>query len=142
MKILLAVDGSKPSLDAVDCLIEHADWYREKPSVELLTVHAPVPKLPNMGKVVSKAQIQKYYDDEGEARLAAARKKLDGAGIPYEARILVGQVAETIVQHAKATRCDLIYIGTRGMSAVGKFLLGSTATKVMHISTVPVLLVK
>ena len=29
MKILLAVDGSKPSLDAVDCLIEHADWYRD-----------------------------------------------------------------------------------------------------------------
>jgi len=142
MKILLAVDGSKPSLDAVDCLIQHADWYREKPSVELLTVHAPVPKLPNMGKVVSKAQIQKYYDDEGQASLAAARKKLEGAGIPYEARILVGQAADMIVKHARDARCDLIYIGTRGMSAVGKFLLGSTATKVLQISTVPVLLVK
>ena len=39
MKILLAVDGSKYSLDAVDSLIEHAGWYREKPQVELLTVH-------------------------------------------------------------------------------------------------------
>jgi len=142
MKILLAVDGSKASLDAVDCLIEHADWYREKPSVELLTVHLPVPKLPNMGKVVSKAQIQKYYDDEGEASLAAARKKLEGAGIPYVAHILVGQAADMIVEHARNARCDLIYIGTRGMSELGKFLLGSTATKVLHISTVPVLLVK
>jgi len=142
MKILLAVDGSKPSLDAVDCLIEHADWYREKPTVELLTVHLPVPKLPNMGKVVSKAQIQKYYDDEGEARLAAARKKLEGARIPYEARILVGQAADMIVKHARDARCDLIYIGTRGMSGLGKLLLGSTATKVLQISTVPVLLVK
>ena len=33
MKILLAVDGSKNSLDALDCLIEHAGWYREKPQV-------------------------------------------------------------------------------------------------------------
>jgi nucleotide-binding universal stress UspA family protein len=142
MKILLAVDGSKASLEAVDCLIGHAGWYREKPSVELLTVHLPVPKLPNMGKVVSKAQIQRYYQEEGEACLAMARKKLELAGIPYEARVLVGKVAETVVKHAKDTRCDLIYIGTRGMTELGKFLLGSTATKVLHISTVPVLLVK
>jgi nucleotide-binding universal stress UspA family protein len=142
MKILLAVDGSKASLEAVDSLVTHAGWYREKPSVELLTVRAPVPKLPNMGKVISKAQIQKFYEEDGEACLAKARKKLELAGIPYEARILVGPVAETIVKHATQTRCDLIYIGTRGMSELGKFLLGSTATKVMHISTVPVLLVK
>ena len=51
-------------------------------------------------------------------------------------------MAETIVKHAKTTGSDLIYIGTRGMTELGKFLLGSTATKVMHISTVPVLLVK
>ena len=54
MKILLAVDGSKYSLDAADNLIAHADWYREKPVVELLTVHLPVPKLPRMGLVVGK----------------------------------------------------------------------------------------
>jgi len=142
MKILLAVDGSKASLDAVDCLIEHADWYRGKPSVELLTVHLPVPKLPNLGKVVSKAQIAKFYEEDGEAWLAVARKKLERAKIPYKARILVGPVAESIVKHAKDTRCDMIYIGTRGMTELGRFLLGSTATKVLHISTVPVLLVK
>jgi nucleotide-binding universal stress UspA family protein len=142
MKILLAVDGSKNSLDAVDCVISHADWYRETPKVELLTVHLPVPKLPNLGKVVSKAQIEKFYQEDGEAWLAMAKKKLDLARIPYEARILVGQPAETIVKHAKDSRCDLICIGTRGMTELGKLLLGSTATRVLHISTVPVLLVK
>jgi len=77
MKILLAVDGSKYSLDAVDCLIEHADWYREKPAVELLTVHLPVPKLPRMHLVVGKNQIERYYREEGEAMQAGAKKKLD-----------------------------------------------------------------
>ena len=142
MKILLAVDGSKPSLDAVQALIDHAGWYREKPQVELVTVHLPVPKLPRMGAAVGKSQIEEYYREEGEARLAPARKKLDAAGVPYEARVLVGPVAETLVKHAKTARCDLIYIGTRGMSALGKALLGSTATKVLHISDIPVLLVK
>ena len=142
MKILLAVDGSKPSLGAVQALIDHAHWYREKPRVELVTVHLPVPKLPGMGAAVGKGQIEEYYREEGEARLAAARKKLDAAAIPYEARVLVGPVAETIVKHAKTARCDLVYIGTRGMSQLGKALLGSTATKVLHISDIPVLLVK
>ena len=142
MKILLAVDGSKGSLDAADSLVAHADWYREKPTVELLTVHLPVPKLPNMGKVISRAQIEKFYREDGEACLAMAKKKLELAKIPFEPRILVGQVAETIVKHAKETGCDLIFIGTRGMTELGKLLLGSTATKVLHISTIPVLLVK
>lgn len=142
MKILLAVDGSKYSLDAVDCLIEHADWYRGKPVVELVTVRLPVPKLPRMGMVVGKSQIDRYYREEGEAALAAAKKKLDAAGIGYRAQVLVGQVAESLVEHARKTRCDLIFIGTHGRTAAGNMLLGSTATKVLHISRVPVLLVR
>jgi nucleotide-binding universal stress UspA family protein len=142
MKILVAVDGSKRSLAAVDYLVAHIDWYREKPQVELLTVHLPVPTLRHMGLVVSKSQIERYYREEGEARLAAAKKKLDAAGISYRARLLVGPVAETIVEHGAKSGCDLIFIGSRGMTAVGKALLGSTAAKVLHISSLPVLLVK
>jgi nucleotide-binding universal stress UspA family protein len=142
MKILLAVDGSKNSLDAVQCLIDHADWYRAPPEVILATVHLPVPKLPGMGAAVGRKQIEAYYREEGEARLAAAERKLEAAGVPYTAEVLVGPVAETLVQHARKTRCDLIYIGTRGMGQLGKALLGSTASKVLHISPIPVLLVK
>jgi nucleotide-binding universal stress UspA family protein len=142
MKILIAVDGSKPSLDAVQCLIEHAGWYREKPQLQLITVHLPVPKLPGMGAAVGKSQIEKYYQQEGEVRLAAAKRRLESAGIPYEPHVLVGPVAESIVKHAKDKRCELIYVGTRGMSELGKALLGSTATKLLHISDIPVLVVK
>ena len=142
MKILLAVDGSKHAVRAVDCLVEHADWYRDKPTVELVTVHLPVPKLPRMGLVVGKNQIQRYYQEEGEAALAPAKKRLDAAGIEYKASILVGRVAEAIVQQATKTRCDLIFVGTHGRTATGNALLGSTATKVLHISKTPVLLAR
>lgn len=142
MRILLAVDGSKGSLHAVRCLIDHADWYRRKPEVHLAAVHLPVPRLPGMGLAVGKGQIQRYYAQEGAAMLASARRKLDAAGIRYRAQVLVGPVAETLVRYARDKRCDLIYIGTRGMTAIGKALVGSTATKVLHISDIPVLLVK
>src|SRR3954469_15539285 len=142
MKILLAVDGSKQSMRGVDSLLEHLDWYRGRPDVELVTVHLPVPKLGGMGGGVSKSQVQKYYQEEGEAWLAPAKKKLHAAKVPYTPQILVGPVAETLVKHAKSAGCDLIYIGTRGMTATANALLGSTATKVLNLSTVPVLLVK
>ena len=137
MKILIAVDGSEPSLDAVSFLIGHARRYREVPQVELVTVHLPVPKVG-----VAKAQLEKYYEEEGQQQLAAARKKLDAAGIKYQARILIGDVAESIVKQAGSARVDLICIGTRGMSDIGNLLVGSTATKILHLSDVPVLLVK
>jgi len=138
MRILVAVDGSKPSLKAVQMLIQHCDWYRETPQVELVTVHLPVPRVAKLPK----GQLERYYLEEGQAMLAAAKRKLDAAGVRYTAHVLVGPVAEAIVKHAKDKRCDLIYIGSRGMSEIGKALVGSTATKVLHISDVPVLLVK
>ena len=136
MKILLAVDGSAHSLDAVKCVIEHADWYRAKPEIELLTVHLPVPRFPGVGKVVGKAQIERYYQEEGEEALADAKKLLDRAGLRYEARILVGDPADTIVKHAKKAGCDLIAVGTPSK------WIGSVANKVMHLADLPVLLVK
>ena len=142
MKMLLAVDGSKSALKGVDCVIDNADWYRKKPEVLLVTVQRPLPKLPNMGKVVGRAQLDRFYQEEGGKALAAARRKLEAAGIRCEARVLVGEVAESIAKEAKAARCDLICIGTRGMTELGGFALGSTATRVLHVADRPVLLAK
>ena len=139
MKILVAVDGSKNSLDAVDSVIQHADWYREKPMVELVTVHLPVPKLPGMGLVVGKNQIQRYYQEEGEAALAAAKKKLGKAGIAYQASVLVGPVAETIARHASKARCDLIFIASHGRRGISALLHGSETQGVLTHSTIPTL---
>jgi nucleotide-binding universal stress UspA family protein len=142
MKILLAVDGSKTALRAVQCVIEHADWYAESPNVELVTVQMEVPQLRRLGISLGKNRIREYYQAEGAKALARARRALDEARIRYTARILVGPISDTIVRQAKTRRCDLIAIGTRGMTAAGNMLLGSIATKVVHGASVPVLLVK
>ncbi len=142
MKILIAVDGSKYALDAVKLLVEHADWFRDRPQVELVTVHLPVPHVGRLGFGASKSQLEKYYAEEGEQKLAPAKRLLDAAKIRYDARVLVGQVAESIVKQAKARRCDLIYVGNRGAGAVKNAFIGSTASRVLELSDLPVLLVK
>ena len=140
MKILLAVDGSKASLDAVKNVIEHMDQYRERPEIDLVTVHRPVPKLRGMGAAVGKSQIDEYYREEGEQALAEAKQLLDRARIAYTAHVLVGDPAEMIVKQAKKAGVDQIVVGAKGHSAVGKMLLGSTATKELQLSDTPVLL--
>lgn len=142
MKILLAVDGSKASLGAVKNVIDHAAELRAAPQVELVTVHRPVPPVRGLGAGVGKSQLERYYQEEGEKALAAAKKLLDNAGIAYEAQTLVGDPGESIVKQCRKARCDLIALGAKGRSALGDMLLGSTATKVLHLSPVPVLLIK
>ena len=129
MQILLAVDGSRHTLAAVRCVIKHTGCYRARPQVELVTV-------------VGRKQIERYYQEKGEAALAAARRRLRAARIPCRAQILVGPVAERIVWHAADTSCDLIRMGSRGLGDLGKALLGSTATKVANLSRIPVLLAR
>lgn len=142
MKILLAVDGSKNSLDAVRSLIEHAGWFSEPPQVFLTFVHLPVPRVGAFGAGPSKSALENYYREEGEEALSRATKLLDKAGIPHTDAILVGPIAETLCKHATDRKADMICIGTRGLNAAANMIMGSVATKVLHIAKVPVLLVK
>jgi nucleotide-binding universal stress UspA family protein len=143
MRILLAVDGSPSSLDAVMTFVKHLDWFRDPPpAVRLVTVHLPVPKVGGMSKVVSHEMIEKHYREEGEKAQADAIKLLETAKVKHSTVVLVGQPAESIVAEADKDRCDLIYMGTRGLGAVSNLFMGSVATKVLHLSKVPVILVK
>ena len=142
MKTLIAIDGSKHSLNAVKYVVKHASALRQNPTVELVYVHLPLPYLPRVKSVVGKDVVQNYYKEEGAAALAGAKRALETSGIDYRAHILVGPIAESIVQHAKKASCDVIVIATRGMGAAGNLLLGSIATKVLHLSDRPGLVVK
>jgi nucleotide-binding universal stress UspA family protein len=140
MRILVAIDGSAHSIEAVKYLIAHVNQYRETPAVDLVYVNLPLPRLPSM--TLSVDQIRRYYEDEGNASLASAKNLLDRAGIAYTAHILAGPVAETIVDLGRKTGCDVILLGTRGTGLAGNLLLGSTATKVLYFANIPVLVVK
>ena len=54
----------------------------------------------------------------------------------------VGHPSERILSVAKKTSCDAIVIGSRGLSGIAEFLLGSVSSKVSQYATIPVLIVK
>ena len=141
MKILLPVDGSECSLRAVDHLIPHVGWFRDVPEVHLLHVHAPIP----IGRVqahVGKETLHAYYLEEGQEHLLAAQQKLDAAGRFHTTHIHVGQPSEVIAKLAGELACDLIIMGSHGRSGVAGLVMGSVASRVLHLAPCPVLLVK
>ena len=84
---------------------------------------------------------QRYVDDEQLARL---RDRLAGEDVPYDivhaTRGL--DASEEILAAAAEHRADLVVIGMRRRTPVGKLLLGSTAQRVLLDATCPVLAVK
>jgi nucleotide-binding universal stress UspA family protein len=147
-KILVAIDGSKPSLDASEQAISLAAKYE----AELIAVHVVspdvrhgfledviTPGLPASLKevvVLTMEKGQKYLDD---VKQNASENKVE---VRTEVLIGASSVVKEIVEYADEHKIDLIVIGTRGISGIKKMLLGSTASGVLSYAHCPVLIVK
>jgi nucleotide-binding universal stress UspA family protein len=140
-KILLPVDGSACAIRATQKLLDTLAWYKEHPQIDLLAVHLPVPRLRGMSAVVSKEMIERYYVEECEEMLAPSRKLLESSSVKYTPHTIVGPIAEGIIDLAKQSGSDVIYMGTRGMTALANMVLGSVATRVLHLAHIPVVLI-
>ena len=138
LKTLVPLDGSDNSLRTVQFLIGQAALYKQPPEIHLLNVQRPFP-----GTIRGvHEQAEKYHHDEGIKALAGARKLLDDAGVKYAYHIIVGEPGEIIAHFAKDNKIDEVVMGKRGACEIASILLGSVATKVLHLVEVPVLLVK
>ena len=81
-----------------------------------------------------------------QAELAAARERLDAAGIDYvvhESQIDAEiDAADDLTQVARDEEAALIVIGIRRRTATGKLILGSQAQRILLDAPCPVLVVK
>jgi nucleotide-binding universal stress UspA family protein len=142
---LVPVDGSDNSMRAVEVACRQIDP-RQPAMVHLLNVQPPNHSAV-VRKYLSQDLIDQFHQQEGETALRSARTRLDNAGIACTSRVEVGDVAQTIARYAQEMRCDQVIMGTRGLgaggvAAISGLLLGSIATKVLHLVDVPVTLVK
>jgi nucleotide-binding universal stress UspA family protein len=138
--VLVLVDGSENSTRAVEIVLKQI---KDGQPIDIHVLNVQPPILSgNVRLFVSQEMIDNYHQEEGEKALRSARALLDEASIPYSSHMEVGHIAETIAKFVKEKRCDQIVMGTRGLGAVSGLLLGSVATKVLHLVEVPVTLVK
>ncbi|MBU1979455.1 MAG: universal stress protein, partial [Gammaproteobacteria bacterium] len=134
------VDGSVGSLNAARHVAHIAAMVRDV-EVHLLNVQPPGDDW-MVRRMIKAEELAALEKDWGEAAIAPARSILEAAGVTCQSRMVQGEVAATIARLAQELGCDQIMMGTRGRSALGDLLLGSVAIKVLHLSSVPVTLIK
>ncbi len=139
-RILLAVDGSEPSAKAVEyvCALRQSAVPAQ---VRLLNVQIFMAS-GNVRHFISQEAIDAYCQAEGEAALTPARKALQAAGMSCDELVVTGHVARAIVKEAMQSGCTRIVMGTRGHGAIANVFVGSSALQVMHLSEMPVTMVK
>ena len=141
MRMLIPVDGSEASLRAVDHAIAAADLYAGGLDIHLLNVQFPILS-GNVRAFISEQKMEEYYHDEGSKAIGEAKRRLDAAGVSCHAHIGVGNVAETILRYARENSCEQICLSASGMGTLSGILLGSVASKLLHISEIPLLVVR
>jgi nucleotide-binding universal stress UspA family protein len=134
--LLVPMDGSAAALRALEYAAD-----RLRGSGGRLFVLNVQPGMPS-SRVVSRAMIAEFHERQSGEALADARKLISRRRLRAEVITRVGEAAAEIVALAKSARCGEIVMGTRGLGRVSGLLLGSVAQKVIHLSSVPVVLVK
>ncbi|WP_136519779.1 MULTISPECIES: universal stress protein [Cellulomonas] len=80
---------------------------------------------------------------ETEDALAGVRQELADAGVEHEVRLLAGgDVADDLIATAEEVGAQLVVLGLRRRSPVGKLILGANAQRVLFDAPCPVLTVK
>jgi nucleotide-binding universal stress UspA family protein len=144
----VAVDGSKPSVDASVQAIDIA----KKVGAELIALYviSPdtryhyledtlTPKLPSAFKEVLMLAMQ-----SGEKHVNNVRQMAKQKSVKVKTDVVVGisSVVKEIIEYAHKNKIDMIVIGSRGLSGFKKMLLGSVASGVVTYAHCPVLVAK
>ena len=79
---------------------------------------------------------------EDTAYLRKVRDEFQGSGIDTTFELAYGDPAKEIVKCAKEKRCDLVAMSTHGHRFLADLFLGTTASRVQHSLSVPVLLLR
>ena len=142
-RILVPVDGSDSAWKALD----YAKTLGEKFQAELLVLHVVQPyySTPILATPMDTPFIPIQPQDverSGQQLLTAAQERLKKYPREIVTKLEFGHPAERILALAKEWPADVIVIGSRGLSGIAEFFLGSVSSTVAQYAKIPVLIVK
>lgn len=144
-KVLVAVDGSIPSLNASNYAIDLAKKFESeltilyvissdlRYSVEDLS---PVPR--------ALKEVLAVATERGQEKIDQVKRKAVEENVKVKTDIIISvtSIVREIADYAKKNNIDVIVVGSRGMSEFKKMLLGSVASGVVTFAHCPVIVVK
>jgi nucleotide-binding universal stress UspA family protein len=140
LKILLPVDGSGSSTRAAHYLAAIANT---TPDLEIHLLNVQPPGDDWMVRRMLKAEeLAALEQDWGNAALEPARDLLTNAGALVKTHVTQGDIAPSIIRLATELGCNQIVMGSHGRTGWTGLLMGSVASKVMHLSQMPITFIK
>lgn len=146
MKILVAVDKSEESQEALRCtchLMEHfeaeVDALYVQPSIVDMTADS------SYAPFTTKGDVEKMVVEEAEKVLDGIIESCEiciGGKIPCEPQVAVGDATEEILNFAEQGQYDLIVLGAQGRSSLRGFFMGTVHAKILHHATQPVMILR
>jgi|HigsolmetaAR203D_1030402.scaffolds.fasta_scaffold02615_4 nucleotide-binding universal stress UspA family protein len=137
-RILVAYDESEHGRKALDTAARIAG---QDPDVALHIVHVLEPvNVTGFGPEIG--EWLRVRRENAEKRMEELRQSLQGITNPVTVHVVDGSPGERIVHTAAEQQCDLIVMGSRGLTGIKEFFLGSVSHYVAQRSACPVLIVK
>ncbi len=141
-KILVAIDGSEPSLYALEVAANTAK--QNQAELTILTVVPPFPPMARGDMYEYSPDLEDKIYESYKKMVKEQAKKLgethpDVKTVPIA---MTGQPARKIIEASNDREVDLIIIGNRGISGILNWMLGSVSRKVSEACTASVLIVK
>ena len=134
MKILVGYDYSTVTQDVLALAKQQAQAF--KAEVHLLRSLERNPEL--------QRELRRDTVQQAEQNLDQVKREFANMGLACDTHVVVGRLSagENIVQFAEQNSIDLIVIGVRRRSKVGKLIFGSNAQLIILTAPCPVLTVK
>ncbi|MFX0134152.1 MAG: universal stress protein [Candidatus Hodarchaeota archaeon] len=144
-KILVAFDGSKHAQKTLDFAIDLAEKCSASITVLSVSQHTTTPigmiTTPVPGEILE-TYSKSLMDSTAKVLADAVEKAREKTDVPISPKLMEGRAADTIIQVAEEEKSDLIVIGSRGLSGIKRFFLGSVSNEVVNQAKCPVLVVK
>lgn len=136
-RFLAAVDGSEYSFRVLEKAIDLARIVDAE--IILVYCHKKFPKL--LGRPYRNQVISDIMDNTQEVT-APFVEMMKESGVSYLERFMEGPAGTMIPIVAEHEHCEMIIMGSRGLSNIEGLIIGSTTHKVLHTAKCPVLVVK
>jgi nucleotide-binding universal stress UspA family protein len=143
-KILVAIDGSQPSMDAAEYAIQMA----KKDAAQVIAVTVNRISLSSYGLATPEGELKSPQEKEiileSKERFVSLDQIAKQNNVELKTELINSQMSidGTIIEYAESEDVDLIIMGTRGRSGFKKLLLGSIASSVVTYSPCPVMIIK
>lgn len=153
-RILLAYDGSPDSSAAVEYLtrlplpaesvVTVVYVLTDVPTIEVVPAGGPLAprSVRHASVLVIREEPHETQLHMAKTQVARAVEALSKAGLEAHGRVLWGDAANAILHKAAATGADLLVAGSRGLSGVWSWLLGSVSRRLVRDLRWPVLIVR